>query len=271
MLLAVNVGNSHTVTGVFYDQALIHQWQLKSDAGKTADELAIRYHSLFQIDGIQKEDITAFAVSSVVPALESSWLLFASKYLTSCVSPPLAVSHRTDTGLSILTANPAELGADRIANAVAAWESFGAAAIVVDLGTAITFDCVSNKAEHLGGAICPGIGIALDALAERTAKLPRVELNGRPEAVIGGCTVDAIRSGVLHGSGGMIDRMAELLGKEMRERGAAGPEEKINVIATGGMAELITPYSAAVEFVDPMLTLTGLRLIHERSLREAEN
>lgn len=271
MLLAVNVGNSHTVTGVFYDQALIHQWQLKSDAGKTADELAIRYHSLFQIDGIQKEDITAFVVSSVVPALENSWLLFASKYLTSCVTPPLAVSYRTDTGLRILTANPAELGGDRIANAVAAWESFGTAAIVIDLGTAITFDCVSSKAEHLGGAICPGVGIAVDALAERTAKLPRVELHGRPDTVIGGCTVDAIRSGVLHGSGGMIDRMVELLGKEMRERGAVEPEGKINVIATGGMAELISPYSSTVEFIDPALTLTGLRLIHAHSQREEEN
>jgi type III pantothenate kinase len=196
--------------------------------------------------------------------------LFASKYLTSCVTPPLAVSHRTDTGLRILTANPAELGADRIANAAAAWEIFGTAAVVIDLGTAITFDCVSNKAEYLGGAICPGIGIALDALAERTAKLPRVELNERPAAVIGTSTVEAIRSGVLHGSGGMIDRMVDLLGKEMRERGAVEPDGKINVIATGGMAELITPYSSAVEFVDPILTLTGLRLIHERSQREVE-
>jgi type III pantothenate kinase len=270
MLLAVNVGNSHTVTGVFYDQALIHQWQLKSDHGKTADELAIRYYSLFQIDNLQKEDITAFIVSSVVPTLENSWLQFASKYLTNCPTPPIAVSHRTDTGLTLLTTNPAELGADRIVNAAAAWESFGTAAIVVDVGTAITFDCVSKRGEHLGGTIHPGIGISLDALAERTAKLPRVELNEKPLAVIGANTVDAICSGTLHGFGGLIDRMIELLGKEMRERGAVAADGKINVIATGGMAEIIAPHSSAVEFIDPTLTLTGLRLIYERNRRQED-
>jgi len=264
MLFTVDVGNSHTVSGVFYDQTLIHQWRLKSDHDKTADELAIRYHSLFQIDGIQKEDITCFIVCSVVPALETSWLNFAEKYLTGCTTPPIAVSHRTDTGIAILTTMPAELGADRIVNAVAAWEYYRTALLVIDFGTAITFDCVSAKGEYIGGTIHPGIGISLDALANRTAKLPSIALDEKHVPVIGTTTVDAIRSGMLHGFGGMIDRMVSLLSAEMQKNGAVA-EGEINIIATGGMAEMIAPYSSSINFVDPILTLTGLRLIYERN------
>jgi type III pantothenate kinase len=267
MLLTVDIGNTHTVSGVFYDQNLIHQWRLKSDRDKTADELAIRYHSLFQIDDIQKKEITCFIVCSVVPALETAWLNFAKKYLSGCVVPPMAISHRTDTGLKILTESPAELGADRIVNAVAAWEYYRTALLVVDFGTAVTFDCVSGKGEYLGGTIHPGIGISLDALARRTAKLPRIDLDKQPVPVIGATTNDAIRSGMLHGFGGMIDRMVSLLSGELRKRER---DCAINIIATGGMAEMIAPYSSSIEMVDPILTLTGLRLIHERNRRRAE-
>ncbi|MCI5144929.1 MAG: type III pantothenate kinase [Candidatus Electrothrix sp. AR3] len=272
MLLAVDVGNSHTVSGVFYDQNLIHQWRLKSDRDKTADELAIRYHSLFQIEEIQKKDITSFIVCSVVPALETAWLNFATKYLTGCAVPPMAVSHRSNTGLlAIQMESPAELGADRIVNAVAAWEYCNNALLVIDFGTAVTFDCVSAKGEYLGGTIHPGIGISLDALAGRTAKLPRIDLDKHPVPIIGTTTVDAIRSGMLHGFGGMIDRMVDLLSKEMLQKGAAEENGIINIIATGGMAEMIAPYSDSIELVDPLLTLTGLRLIHERAeLRNAK-
>ncbi|MCI5223574.1 MAG: type III pantothenate kinase [Candidatus Electrothrix sp. AR4] len=258
MLFTVDVGNSHTVSGVFYDQTLIHQWRLKSDRDKTADELAIRYHSLFQMDGIQKEDIKSFIVCSVVPTLETSWLNFAKKYLTACTTPHMAVSHQTDTGISIRIQSPTEVGADRIVNAVAAWEYYKTALLVIDFGTAITFDCVSGKGEYLGGTIHPGIGISLDALAGKTAKLPRIDLDGKPVSVIGTNTVDAIRSGMLYGFGGMIDRMASLLSKEVRKT-----NEEINIIATGGMAEMIAPYCSSIEAIDPLLTLTGLRLIHE--------
>lgn len=258
MLLTVDVGNSHTVSGVFYGHNLLHQWRLKSDRDKTADELAIRYHSLFQMEEIRKEDVTAFIVCSVVPTLETSWLDFAEKYLTGCITPPLAVSHKTETGIIIRTESPAEVGADRIVNAVAAWDYFKTALIAIDFGTAITFDCVSKKGEYLGGTIHPGIGISLDALAGKTAKLPRIDLNRKKIPVIGTNTVDAISSGMLRGFGGMIDRMTDLLCKEMeRENG------EINIIATGGMADMIAPYCSSITDIDPLLTLTGLRLIYE--------
>jgi type III pantothenate kinase len=260
MLFTVDVGNSHTVSGVFYDQTLIQQWRLKSDRDRTADELAIRYHSLFQMDGIQKDEITGFIIGSVVPTLETSWLNFAEKHLTNCTSPPMAVSHQTDTGITVLTENPSEVGADRIVNAVAAWNRYKTALLVIDFGTAITFDCVTSKGEYIGGTIHPGIGISLDALAGRTAKLPRIDINAPPESVIGNTTVSAIRSGVLHGFGGMIDRMVLLLRGELTPAG-----EKINIIATGGMAGLVAPFSSSLDTIDPLLTLTGLRIIHERN------
>jgi type III pantothenate kinase len=258
MLLTVDVGNSHTVSGVFHNKNLIHQWRLKSDRDNTADELALRYHSLFQMDGIKQEDITAFIVSSVVPTLETSWLHFSKKYLTECRTPPVAVSHHTNTGITICTESPTEVGADRIVNAVAAWDHFKTALIAIDFGTAITFDCVSKKKEYLGGTIHPGIGISLDALAGKTAKLPRIDLGKQPDSVIGTNTVDAICSGMLHGFGGMIDRMSGLLYKKMQQD--AG---EVNIIATGGMAELIAPYCSSITNIDPLLTLTGLRLIYE--------
>ncbi|WPD20850.1 MAG: type III pantothenate kinase [Candidatus Electrothrix scaldis] len=262
MLLTVDVGNSHTVSGVFDGKKLLHQWRLKSDRDKTADELAIRYHSLFQMEAIHKEDITAFILCSVVPTLETSWLAFAAKYLSGCITAPISVSHRTNTSITVRTDNPAEVGADRIVNAVAAWDHFKTALIAIDFGTAITFDCVSKKGEYLGGTIHPGIGISLDALAGRTAKLPRIDLNRRPGVVIGTNTVDAISSGMLHGFGGMIDRMTRLLRAEMLRKN----NEKINIIATGGMAELIAPYCSSIASIDPLLTLTGLRLIYESNL-----
>ncbi|WP_339137884.1 MAG: type III pantothenate kinase [Candidatus Electrothrix sp. GW3-4] len=265
MLLTVDVGNSHTVSGVFSGQDLLHQWRLKSDRDKTADELAIRYHSLFQMNGIEKEDITAFIVCSVVPTLETSWLNFAEKYLTGCSTPPISVSHKTNTGIIIRIENPAEVGADRIVNAVAAWQHYKTALLAIDFGTAVTFDCVSKKGEYLGGTIHPGIGISLDALAGKTAKLPRIDLNRNPMPVIGTNTVDAICSGMLHGFGGMIDRMTALLRQEMQQE-----DEVVNIIATGGMAEMIAPYCSSIKTIDPLLTLTGLRLIYELN-RENHN
>lgn len=264
MLLTVDVGNSHTVIGIFYDQTLIHQWRLKTDRNQSADDLAISCHSLFQIQGIQREEITAFILCSVVPTLEDAWLRLANKQFTACLIPPTVVSSVCDTGIHIMIDNPTEVGADRIVNAVAAWEYFASALIVIDFGTAITFDCVSQRAEYLGGAILPGIGISLDALAGKTAQLPRINLNEQAVAVLGRNTVAAIRSGMLHGFGGMIDRMVSLLSQDMLAGESEAP--KVRVIATGGMAELVVPYSNSVEFVDPVLTLTGLRLIHERQM-----
>ncbi len=260
MLLAVDVGNSHTVSGVFSGLNLVHKWRLKSDRDRTADELAIRYHTLFQMADINKDNINGFIIGSVVPTLETSWLNFAGSYLNCCTAQPMAVSHLTDTGITVTTSNPAEVGADRIVNAVAAWNRYKTALLVVDFGTAITFDCVSGKGEYIGGTIHPGIGISLDALAGRTAKLPRIDIDTVPDTVVGTTTVSAIRSGILHGFGGLIDRMVDLLSSEMVPAG-----EEINIIATGGMAELIAPYSSSLATIDPLLTLTGLRLIYERN------
>ena len=260
MLLAVDVGNSHTVSGVFSGSTLLHTWRLKSDRDRTADELAIRYHALFQMEGIDKAGIDGCIIASVVPTLETSWLQFASQFLKNGTLTPLSVSHKTDTGITIQTQNPAEVGADRIVNAVAAWNRYKTALLVVDFGTAITFDCVSRQGEYLGGTIHPGIGISLDALAGRTAQLPRIDIDTTPERVLGGTTVDAIRSGILYGFGGLIDRMVTLLKNEMVEDG-----EEFNIIATGGMASVIAPYSSSLTTIDPLLTLTGLRYIYNRN------
>ncbi|NOQ45555.1 MAG: type III pantothenate kinase [Desulfobulbaceae bacterium] len=259
MLLTVDVGNSHTVSGVFQDDRLIKHWRLKSDRDRTADEFAIRYHSLFQMAGINPVDITGFVMSSVVPTLETSWMSYIHKYMEQHLQTrPLAVSHETRTGITVATENPAEVGADRIVNAVAAWDKFTSSFIVIDFGTAITFDCVSNRREYLGGTIHPGIGISLDALAGRTAKLPRVDIDTQPMQVIGTTTATAIRSGILHGFGGLIDRMIELLSAELNPDGG-----HVNTVATGGMARLIAPYTDSIDSIDPLLTLNGLRLIHE--------
>jgi len=260
MLFTVDVGNSHTVSGVFDGGTLVHQWRLKTDRDRTADELAIRYYSLFQMEDIDRKAITGFIVGSVVPPLETSWLRFAEKFLNNCSLPPMAISHQTNSGITVRTQNPNEVGADRIVNAVAAWNRYKTALLVIDFGTAITFDCVSNRGEYLGGTIHPGIGISLDALARKTAKLPRIDITATPGSVIGNTTVTAIRSGMLHGFGGLIDRMVTLLRQEMTT-----DDEPFNIIATGGMARIIAPYSEAIDTIDPLLTLTGLRLIHERN------
>ncbi len=258
MLFAVDVGNSHTVSGLFRHDRLVAHWRLKSDRDRTADELAIRYHALFQMAGIDAGAITGFIVSSVVPTLETCWLDYADKYLGSRLTgPPLRVNHTTATGITVATDNPAEVGADRIVNAVAAWDILRQALIVIDFGTAITFDCVNEQRRYVGGTIHPGIGISLDALAGRTAKLPRVDINATPKQVIGTSTVSAIRSGMLYGFGGLVDRMVEILAREL-----APEQDRVPTVATGGMAHLVAPFAAAIDRIEPDLTLNGLRLIH---------
>ncbi|PIE57572.1 MAG: pantothenate kinase [Desulfobulbus propionicus] len=258
MLFVVDVGNSHTVSGVYLKDQLIANWRLQSNQDRTADELAIRYNALFQMAGIELKDIQGFIVSSVVPTLETSWIDFAQSYLMTSFSP-LAVNHSLNlNGLTIKLANPAEAGADRLVNAVAAWQRYHASLIVVDFGTAITFDCVSSQMEYLGGTIHPGIGISLDALASRTAKLPRLDIDVTPENPIGTSTVQAIHSGMLYGFGGLIDRMVEVLGREMEPEG-----KHLHVIATGGMGRLIQPYAHSIEVTDEHLTLKGLKLLFQ--------
>lgn len=263
MLLAIDVGNSHTVAGVFQNNDLVAHWRLKSDRDRTVDELAIRYHALFQMAGISPEQINGFILSSVVPALETVWMGYAEKYFTEQLAgKPFVITHLTDTGIIVQTKHPSEVGADRIVNSVAAWEMYRDNLIVIDFGTAITFDCVNNHRHYLGGTIHPGIGISLDALAGRTAKLPRVSIDCPPKQIIGTTTVSAIHSGMLYGFAGLVDRMVELLSQEM-----APGQKRVKTVATGGMAGLIQPYTQTIDAINPLLTLEGLQLIHERNCR----
>ncbi|MDX1775225.1 MAG: type III pantothenate kinase [Desulfobulbales bacterium] len=255
MLLAIDVGNSQTVCGVFNKGSLICHWRLKTDRRKTADELAARFMSLFAMQNIQFTDIRGMIIASVVPTQQQAWQEFSQKYI-NC-SPLLVSSHSLETGIKISTENPAEVGADRIVNAVAAFEKFNRSCIVVDFGTAITFDCISSRGEYLGGAIVPGISISLDALASRTAKLPRIDISMPPEKAIGASTVEAIKSGLLFGYGALVDGLIKKLSSEFTEI----PQ----VIATGGLSELIEAYAESIQFVDPMLTLKGLNLLYEKN------
>ncbi len=259
MLFTVDVGNSHTVSGLFKNGALLREWRVKSERDRTADELAIRYNLLFTMAGLNHKDVTGFIISSVVPTLENSWLEYAKRY-HDLDYPPISVSHLTRTPINIKIENPAEIGADRIVNAVAAYTQIKDDLIVIDFGTAITFDCVSKERDYMGGTIHPGIGISLDALAGRTAKLPRIEIDTSPKEKIGRTTASAIHSGMLYGFGGLVDRMVSVLSKEI-----SPGQKRVATIATGGMAELITPFTSTIDKVDPYLTLKGLELIHARN------
>jgi type III pantothenate kinase len=255
MLLAIDVGNSHTVCGIFKDTRLLHHWRLKTDRRITADELVISFHTMLAIKGLAFKDITAAAIASVVPTQQKAWVGFTAETGWRV----LQVNGKSiRTGMKILTDNPQEVGADRIVNAVAAYHRYGVALIIVDFGTAITFDCVSATGDYLGGAIAPGVAISLDALAARTAKLPRVDISTPPASIIGTNTIDAIKSGILFGYGGLVTGIIAQLKKSF------APDEP-KVIATGGMADLIIPYTNAIEFSEPHLTLEGLRILYEKN------
>lgn len=256
MLLAIDVGNSHTVCGIFKHDTLVSHWRLKTDRQKTADELAARFNSLFSMQNISFSDITGVVIASVVPTQQQAWQEFTRNYLDYI--PLLINGQNIKTGIKITTDHPEDVGADRIANAVAAFEQYKNNLIVVDFGTAITFDCISAAGEYLGGAIMPGVAISLDALASRTAKLPRVDISTPPKHVIGSNTVEAIKSGLLYGYGSMVDGMVHKLSQEF----PASPQ----VIATGGMAEVLATYSDSIKTIDPMLTLKGLLLLYEKNI-----
>ncbi|MDR3629374.1 MAG: type III pantothenate kinase [Desulfocapsaceae bacterium] len=259
MLFVIDIGNSHTVVGLFRDSSLVGQWRFKSDRKATADELAVHYHSLFSMTGIDKNEITGIIIASVVPSLEASWYSWCTAHFSGSLRHPvLVVSEKNVRGIiKIDTDTPQEVGADRLVNAIAAWSQYACDLIVIDFGTAITFDCVTRDCAYIGGAILPGIAISMEALATRTAKLPHIDVSEPPYQIIGKNTIQAMKSGILYGYGSMIDGLVRILGREM-----TGSETSLpRVIATGGMASLIIPYSAIVEESNPMLTLTGLRII----------
>jgi type III pantothenate kinase len=253
MLLVVDAGNTQTHIGTFEGAELIQHWRFATVRESTADELGAALRSLLSLRDLSFDDIDASIVSSTVPQLRPEWQAMAERYLGHDMP---VVGPGVRTGMPLRYDNPREIGPDRLVNAIAGYAKVEGACVVVDFGTAVTFDVVSEEGEYLGGIIFPGVEISLEALSERAAALPKIDL-GEPRVLVGKTTVDAIRSGVVYGFAAMVDGMIARLRDEMGEETEA--------IATGGLASSIVPYCESIDDVDDLLTLTGLRLIWERN------
>ena len=254
MLLVIDVGNTNIVYGLFDGQTLVHQFRVESGRGRTADEYAVTLRQLLVMHDIAPGEVKASIIASVVPSLTepmSQLVRRAFGHDAKIVGPGIK------TGMAILYENPREVGADRIVNAVAAFEKVKSGVIVVDFGTATTFDCVTPKGEYLGGVIAPGIQISADALFSRAAKLPRVEI-ALPPKVVGKNTLHSMQSGIVYGYVGLVDGLVDRLRDELGY--------SCDVIATGGLASLIAPLSRTIREVDDILTLVGLRILHDRNV-----
>lgn len=252
MLLVIDVGNTNTSLGVYDGEKLVAHWRLTTVRERTVDEYGVHARNLFQLAGLDFKAITAVAIASVVPPLNFTLRRMSEDYFHHA---PLFVDHTTDTGVPILYNPASDVGADRIVDAVAAIHKYGSPCIVVDFGTATTFDAINERGEYMGGVITPGISISADALFARAAKLPRVEIK-RPSSVIGSSTVGSMQSGLYYGYAGLVDGIL----KKMREELG----QKARIIATGGLAPLIATGSDYIEEIDDILTLEGLRLVYER-------
>lgn len=253
MILVFDVGNTNIVLGVYKDDELISHWRIATDKNRTSDEYGMLINNLFNHDQMSRDDIKAIVVSSVVPPLMSTLEHMSLRYFNI---NPLIVGPGVKTGISIKYDNPKEVGADRIVNAMAGLEQYGGPLIIVDFGTATTFCVINKQGEYLGGAIAPGIGISTEALFTKAAKLPRIELI-KPKTVISKNTVSSMQAGVIYGFVGQVDEIVSRIKQEL------GTEAF--VVATGGLARLMSEESRTIEKVDPFLTLEGLKLVYHRN------
>ena len=253
MLLVIVVGNTNMVLGVYKDTELLDHWRISTDRQRTTDEYGVLIRELFYLNDLRADDINAIIISSVVPPVVPTLERMCQRYFGLS---PLLIGPGVKTGMDIRYDNPREVGADRIVNAVAAYEKYGGPVIIVDFGTATTFCAVDAKGVYLGGSICPGIGISTEALVQRTAKLPRIELK-RTDSVICRNTIESMQAGVFYGFVGQVEGIVSRMRREL--------DMSARVVATGGLAVVIAPATKTIDVVEPMLTLEGLRIIYERN------
>lgn len=259
MLLLIDVGNTNIVMGIYEGDEFKFSWRLGTKVARTSDEYGLQVDSILRHYGVDIEDIKDVVLASVVPSIQHTLRTMCTRYLGK---EPMVIGEGTKTGMKIKYDNPKEVGADRIVNAVAAYQRYGGPCIVIDIGTAISFDVINQEGDYLGGAIAPGIGISSEALFSRTSKLPKVELE-EPKNVIGKNTVEAIQSGVVYGFIGLVDNVIDNILSEMKLK-----KKDVKIVATGGYAKLIASKSKYIEEYDYDITLQGMKMIYEKTIKE---